>query len=375
MKKQLKFNSNGKFRILLFGDLHEKDDITSPEGKAKFEDMQLLMKTAIAELKPDLAVLMGDVMPDSTTLDEVLERTVKPLADAGIPFAAVLGNHEHDRGFEDSVNTFINNPDSLCVNGTPDIKESFNYNLTIEASNSDKTAFNLWFMDSNNICSDFNISTYDWVHKDQIEWYENKAQELKEQNGGSPVPAVLFQHIPVTEEYLALREAKLWELYQSVRGHAKRKNKRYVGNEKVIGGYVGEDPCAPQVNDGQFESWKKTGDVIGAFFGHDHMNDFTCVVDGITMGQCKTAGFRCYTDGCRSCVRVVDLDEKDLTKLETNVIHFKEFGLKCKCLGPIRRNVNDKQSFLLTVASRVAIGAAAAGGIACIVKLISNHMN
>ncbi len=373
MKKQLKFNADGKFRILLFGDLHEKDDITSPEGKARFNDMQLLMKTAVAELKPDLAVFMGDVMPDCTDLDAVLARIVRPLDEAGIPFAAVLGNHEHDRGFEPSTNAFLSHPNSLCRNCTPHIKDSLNYNLTIKASDSDKTAFNLWFIDSNNLCDDRSISTYDWVHKDQIEWYENKAQQLKEQNGGSAVPAVLFQHIPVTEEYKALREAKIWELYPSVKGHAKRKSKRFVGNENVVAGYVGEDPCAPQVNDGQFESWKKTGDVIGAFFGHDHMNDFTCVVDGITMGQCKTAGFRCYTDGCRSCVRTVDLDEKDLSKLETNVIHFKEFGLKCTCLGPIKRNINDKQSFVLTVASRVAMASVAAAGIYGAVRLIKKR--
>ncbi len=374
MKKQLKFNADGKFRILLFGDLHEKDDATSPEGKAKFEDMQQLMKTAIRELKPDLAVFMGDVMPDAKNLEEVLERIAKPLTDADIPFAAVLGNHEHDRGAEPSIKAFTSHPNSLCYNGTPEKADSMSFNLTIQASDSEKTAFNLWFIDSNNLCEDRNVSVYDWVHKDQIEWYEKKANELKEQNGGKTVPAVLFQHIPVTEEYEALREAKIWELYPSVKGHANRKNKRYVGSEKVIAGYVGEDPCAPQINDGQFASWQKTGDVIGAFFGHDHMNDFTCVVDGITMGQCKTAGFRCYTDGCRSCVRTVDLDEKDLSKLQTNVIHFKEFGLKCKSLGPIKRTINDKQSFVLTVLSRVAMASAAALAVGVAAKLIKKNI-
>ncbi len=373
MKKQLKFNDNGKFRILLFGDLHEKDDVTSPEGKAKFEDMQLLMKTAIAQLKPDLAVFMGDLINDCKDLDTSLDRIVKPLQQAGIPFAAVLGNHEHDRGANATAQALISHPNSLCYNDDENITGDLNYNLTIQARNSDKTAFNLWFIDSNNLCPDKSISTYDWVHKDQIEWYERKAQELKEQNGGKTVPAVLFQHIPVTEEYQALRQAKPWELYPSVKGHAKRKNKRFVGNEKVIAGYVGEDPCAPQVNDGQFESWKKTGDVIGAFFGHDHLNDFTCVVDSITMGQCKTAGFRCYTDGCRSCVRTVDLDENDLTKLVTTVIHFKEFGLKCKSLGPIKRTINDKQSFVLTVASRLAITAAVTGAIITVAEKIKAY--
>ncbi len=376
MKKQLKFNNNGKFRILLFGDLHEKDDVTSPEGKAKFEDMQLLMKTAVARLKPDFAVLMGDAFCDADDSPEAaLERIVKPLTQAGIPFAAVLGNHEHDGDGKGKrfAEVYENHPDCLCCNADPNITGDMNFNLTIKASNSDKTAFNLWFMDSNNLCIAANVSIYDWVHKDQIEWYEKKAEELKAENGGEPVPAIVFQHIPVTEMYEALREAKPWELYQSVKGHANRCDKRYVGNEKVIDGYVGEDPCAPQYNEGQFESWKKTGDVIGAFFGHDHMNDFTCVVDGITMGQCKTAGFRCYTDGCRSCVRVVDINENEPKAIRTKVIHFKEFGLKCKSLGPIRRNINDKQSFVLTVASRAAVGAAVVGLAATAAKIVKLH--
>lgn len=374
MKKQLKFNPDGKFRILLFGDLHEANEMDTPLDQAKFRDMQLLMKTSVEQLKPDLCVLMGDAYCHEYNPAQMLAAIVRPITDAGVPFAAVLGNHEHDRDVAPMVDAYINHPDCLCYNDDPDITGDMNFNLTIEASDSDKTAFNLWFIDSNNCCPAANVSIYDWVHKDQIEWYERKAAELKEKNGGETVPAVLFQHTPVAEERRAFREAKPWELYQSVKGHGKRSNKRYVGNENVIDGYVGEDPCAPEYDEGQFDSWKKTGDIIGAFFGHDHLNDFTCVIDGITMGQCKTAGFRCYTDGCRSCVRVVDLDEKDLHSLETKVIHFKEFGLKCKSLGPIKRTVNDKQSFVLTVASRVAIGAAAVGAAAIAVKQIKKKI-
>lgn len=368
MKKQLKFNPDGKFRILCFGDLHEANEFETENDKAKFEDMQLLMTTAVQRLKPDLAVFMGDTYCSNEIPDEMIARIAKPITDAGIPFAAVLGNHEHDRDEQPVLDAYFAHPDCLCYNDDPNITGNLNYNLTIQASDSDKTVFNLWFVDSNNVCASANVSIYDWVHKDQIEWYERKAAQLAEENGGKPVPAVLFQHTPVAEEYEALREAKPWELYQSVKGHAFRSNKRFVGNEKVVDGYVGEDPCAPQYNEGQFASWKKMGDIRAAFFGHDHLNDFTCFVDGIMMGQCKTAGFRCYTDGCQSCVRVVDIDENEPENVKTKVIHFKEFGLKCKSLGPIKRTINDKQSFVLTVLSRAAIGAAAAGTAAIAAK-------
>ncbi|HBL40648.1 MAG TPA: hypothetical protein DDY98_03385 [Ruminococcaceae bacterium] len=379
MDIQLKCNPGGKFNIMCLGDLHEKADNVTPLGKAKAEDMELLVTTALDCLKPDLVVLMGDTCTDSDNDADVfralVSRVVKPMIDRKIPFAFVMGNHEHDGHREKMiVDTYRNTPYCLVYNDDPSITGNLNYNLLVKSSDGERNAFNLWCIDSNNLCEDESVSVYDWVHKDQIEWYERKAEELKKQNGGTVIPAVLFQHIPVAEEYNAMRPMKPWELYQSVKGHAHWSKCRYVAKENMRG-YLGEGPCAPCHNEGQFESWKKTGDILGAFFGHDHLNDFTCVVDGITMGQCKTAGFRCFTDGCHSCVRLVTLDENEPNKVETEVYHFKEeFGLKCKSLGPIKRTFNDKQSIALTVASRVAMGAAAIGVGAAAVRYIQKRM-
>ena len=55
---------------------------------------------------------------------------------------------------------------------------------------------------------------------------------------------------------------------------------------------LGEGPCPPDVNNGQFTSWVKTGDVIGAVFGHDHINDFVGDVDGIKLIQTRERAFR-----------------------------------------------------------------------------------
>ena len=376
MNKQLKFSSDGKFKMLLLGDLHEKGADT-PEGRAKTEDMLLLLNTSLDVLKPDLVVYMGDICTDfddrvnADNIVPIIERITKPVCERDLPFAIILGNHEHDGKREDElVARYAERPNCLSFNDDPAITGNLNYNLTVASSDSDKPVFNLWFIDSNNVCEDTSVSVYDWVHRDQIEWYEKKAAMLKEQNGGKVLPSIAFQHIPVTEEYKALRYMKPWELYHSVRGHGRWKACRYMPGDSMTG-YLGEGPCAPGFNEGQFESWKKTGDVIGAFFGHDHLNDFTCKVDGIVLGQCKTAGFGCYTDGCRSCVRLVTLDESNLQALETEVYHFKDFGLKCKSLGPIKRTINDKQSIALTVASRAAMGVAAVGGIAFAAKKIS----
>lgn len=368
MNKQLRFNSDGKFRILCFSDLHETNELSNQDDKLKFYDMQLLMKTAVKKYNPDLCVFLGDTYCSNDNHDEMIAKIVKPITDKQIPFAAVLGNHEHDRDEIPLLNAYFSHPYCLCYNDDPQITGNLNYNLTVKSSTGDKTVFNLWFMDSNNICPSANVSVYDWVHKDQIEWYERKTEELKAENGGEIVPAVLFQHIPVTEIYEVLREAKPWEIYQSVAGHAYRSDKRYVATGKVVSGYVGEDPCAPQYNEGQFESWKKTGDIKAAFFGHSHLNDFTGFVDGIMMGQCKTSGFRCNTDGCRSCVRIVEINENEPENIRTKVVHFKELGLKSQSLSPLKRTLNNKQSITMTAITKVAAGAAAIGAAAVTVS-------
>ena len=139
-----------------------------------------------------------------------------------------------------------------------------------------------------------------------------------------------IEHIPVVEEYELLRKAKPWEMWKAVRGYGHLNKNWYVLKDED-NGYLAEGPCPADVNSGQFESWKKMGDIKGAFFGHDHLNDFSGYVDGIYLAQHKTAGFRAYTDGCRSCVRLLTLDENDLGSFEQELRHFKEFGLECEC--------------------------------------------
>ena len=146
-----------------------------------------------------------------------------------------------------------------------------------------------------------------------------------------------------------------------------RAGTRYV-KKPGVEGYLGEGPCSPDYNNGQFESWKKTGDIIGAVFGHDHMNEFTGTVDGITLMQTQTAGFGAYTNGCRSAVRVITLYENDLRHFETRLKHFKEFGLKSQSLGPVFRTLTDRQSINLHIAKNAALALAGAAGVAYAIK-------
>lgn len=360
-KEPLRFK-NGKFKIMLVGDLHESYDMYSDNAANKADDMNALLTKAVEQLNPDLVVYLGDNAgaDNEMQMRSVISRILYPVSVKDIPFAVVFGNHDRECAvsLKDQMRLYNEHDNCYMFNADDTLTGYGNYNLLIKSSTSDDDVFNLWFIDSNNLADDQELSYYDWVHEDQIEWYKKTALELKEKNGGEVIPALLFQHIPVPEEYELLREAKVHEKLDSVPGHRKWSDKNYVLKETVEG-YLGEGPCTPCVNSGQFAAWKEIGDVIGAFFGHDHMNDFAGYVDGIMLAQSKTAGFRPYTDGCRSGVRLITLDENDLKNINTRMYHFKQFGLKAKSLSPYMENVTDRQDMKLKLAGTV-LGAAAA---------------
>ncbi len=373
MAQELKFN-NGKFRIMTLGDLHDKFNSDEKLHRKKREDMHNLIKMGILALKPDLIVLLGDTLTqkdeteDFSVYKESLRDILKPILDSGIPFCYVLGNHEHDPGQEDKiVEAYGEFPSMVGVNDTTAPRGNFNTNILIKNSAGTEDIFNLWFIDSNNLVKDGENTYYDWVHEDQIEWYENKAQSIKDAHGGKTIPAIVFQHIPVMEEYELLRPAKIYEYPLCVEGYGKLSSNKYMLKDGVDG-YLGEGPCTPMENHGQFASWKKVGDVVGAFFGHDHLNDFTGKVDGIMLGQNKTSGFGCYTDGCRSLVRIIDIKEENPRDISSRVYHFKELGLVPTSLGPIESRISDRQSINMHKASYIAAGAAGVAALGALIK-------
>lgn len=363
---KLKFN-NGKFKILLLGDIHEKGDY---KNNKRFTDMHKMFNAALDEYKPDLCVLLGDNCDGKVCKENPEEfrrmfcDLIEPMTRRKIPVAAIMGNHEHDHAVDEKIVEICGGVDGCIMRNetAPDVSGAANFKEIIYSSDGERPVFCLWFIDSNNRYKDKTVSVYDNVHSDQIEWFESESEKLKALNGGCAMPSFVFQHIPVPEEYELFRKPRFWEIPISVKGHSSRSGERFV-KKKGVSGYLGEGPCSPDVNSGQFASWKKVGGVLGAFFGHDHLNDFSGFVDGIFMAQHKTAGFRAYTDGCRCCVRLVTIDENEPEKFTQELKHFKEFGLKCECLGPIFKRITDRQSFYINLFVKIAAALAAIGVI------------
>lgn len=357
----LKFK-DGKFKIMLVGDLHESYGDNSDESRKKSSDVLKLLNKSLDELKPDLVVYLGDIgkADEEDKMRSVISHVTYPVSSRDIPLAIVFGNHDRECNLplERQLELYAQEYDKFyTTDPIPELTGCGNCNVLVKDSKGKKDILNLWFVDSNNLCDNRELSYYDWVHEDQIEWYKNTAEEIKEKNGRT-IPALWFMHIPVPEEYELVREAKTYEIPDAVRGHGTRSKNFYVLKDEVEG-YMGEGPCCSEVNSGVFKAWKETGDVMGAFFGHDHMNDFAGYYDGILLAQNKLAGFRPFTDGCNTGVRLITLDENNVEDIQSKMYYFKDFGLKSESLGPVERNFTDRQVIKIKAASWIAGSVAA----------------
>lgn len=320
----LRFNKDGKFKIMQISDTQ---DIDIPR-----EATIMFMEKALDAEKPDLVVFTGDQLAGGKieTAEGVyagIKAIVQPVVDRGIPFTVVFGNHDSDDGCpvsrDEQFAYYQTFPGCLAYDAVPEMYGTGTHNLPIYASEGNETKFNLWMIDSNDY--DRENGGYDYVHQDQIDWYENtsKALEAKE---GHLVPSIVFQHIIVPEVAELLVDSPFSgenALSKKINGE----NKLLMLKPGKASGILLEFPCPSDTNSGQFASWKARGDVIAATFGHDHINTFVGNVDGIDLVMCPGVTFQSYGRYITRAVRIFELDENDPWSYDTHLYKYTDaFG-------------------------------------------------
>ena len=326
----LKFGSDGKFRILHLTDIHDVDPDMDDDADRKIplaRDIETIntIEKCLDIAKPDLVVFGGDNISGYWQeftydyIEKTIKKIVTPIAERNIPLAIVFGNHDGEAGFHREFQMLIYSEyENFRSNfNDADVYGCGNCCLTIKSSDGSRDAFGIWLIDSNDYVKRPDGSFgYDRVHADQIEWYERRAAQLREANGGEPLPSILFQHMPVQQELDMLTEtAENGENVIDCGG------KLFSFGDKLISGRLRERPCPPDESldaHDQLESWKRMGDVIAAFFGHDHVNDFHINCDGIDLYQTIGCGY--FTYGREHGGRLIILDENDPRRLETETI-------------------------------------------------------
>ena len=319
----LRFGEDGKFRILHICDIQD--------GPALLGITSDFIKAMLDETQPDLVVLGGDNVSGGSCITDgltaiAIDRFMSIFEEEGVAVAMVYGNHDAEglATREDQMKMY-ERYDCFVGCAGEDLTGCGNYNVPIYSNDGENILYNLWMFDSlsynepeenfwENNFYEYDLGGYGAVHKDQIDWYVETSNELKEQNGGQPVPSMMFQHIIVPEIFNALVQVP-------------------EGTEGSVDGWMlpegaegelGEVPCPPQYTNGQFDAAVAQDDVVAMFFGHDHKNSFVVNHNGIDLVTTPGVGFSSYGGDNRG-VRVIDLDVNDLSTYETEVIEWREF--------------------------------------------------
>lgn len=273
----LKFDENGDFTILHLTDWHTVYPM--PEIHKQYA------KEALAASDPDLVVLGGDMSEAST---EDYPAAVKEICDlfieAETPFVITFGNHDYLHGIaiDDMFALYKQYGGEYCLSEdeNPELFGCGTCSLSVYSNDESRVAYEIYCFDSG---CEVEGKGYESVHPEQIEWYQNKAEELKSANGGEYVPSVVFQHIIVQEIFDKLfpvakeNDTKNIEAFDGIA----YKMKAIPNLSNIKDGYLLEKPCPGYYNYGQLDAMSKNGDVRAMFFGHEHSNSFTVEIDGV----------------------------------------------------------------------------------------------
>lgn len=287
MNKELRFNSNGTFKILQFTDIHYTDDNETDHGTWK------LMKKLIQQEKPDFIIATGDTVygPDNV---KHIEKALAPITEAGVPWSFTFGNHDTEEGKgKDILFPIISKlPNCVAYNSDDSISGMGNHYLEVK-NNQGETKWVLFGIDTGMYNSNSQVGGYDYIKEDQISWYKKTIRNL-EQNQ-KVFSALVFMHIALPEYH------ELWAMETC-----------YGEKREGIG-------CA-RVNSGFYAAMQEVGHSKGVFVGHDHLNDFVGELYGITLGYGRATGYNTYSqDDYLKGARVFEIHENNTEDFRTYI--------------------------------------------------------
>ncbi|KAK4788074.1 hypothetical protein SAY86_019393 [Trapa natans] len=290
-QKLLRFGEDGKFKILQVADMHYANGKTTPclnvssaAGCSDLNTTAFLHRIIEAE-KPNLIVFTGDNIYANDTIDTArsLDEAFAPAISSGIPWAAVLGNHDQEGSLsrEGVMKHIVGLNNTLSKLNPPeaDVIDGYgNYNLEVHGAEGsafeNKSVLNLYFLDSGDYSTYHSINGYGWIKLSQQLWFENTSKSLRRAYMSSPpaqnatAPGLAYFHIPL-QEYAMVANMTGVKLEPS-------------------------GISSPSVNSGFFTTMLESGDVKAVFTGHDHLNDFCGECMGIDLCYAGGFGYHAY---------------------------------------------------------------------------------
>lgn len=229
--------------------------------------------------QPDFVVFTGDNVQtfSASNHQRAVDAFTQGVEDRNIPYAVVFGNHDDENGFprESILEMVMQKNNSYAQRGPTTIDGVGNYELAVQApidgvwGSAGSDVFRMYFLDSggypNRTKYPQATSTYDWIKQTQIEYYRNLSLSHSSNGTETPVPAVMFFHIPIPE-------------YDDASTSERRGEK----NERV---------SAPTAHSNLFDNLAELNEVKAVFVGHDHVNEYCYRKQGVQLCYGGGAGF------------------------------------------------------------------------------------
>lgn len=290
------FTTDRDFRIMHLTDIHIGAGFLS----IKKDTMALNAVAAmITAEKPDLVVVSGDItypIPfqagtfNNKTSAQLFAELMEQL---GVYWCLSFGNHDTEVysyfSREDISELYESEkyPHCLFQAGPEDVDGYGNYVVNVRNSKGSITQ-SLIMLDSNSYVKPpnpiKNVWNYDCIHANQIEWYKQTIENLKNENNNVMPKSLAFFHMPL-EEY---RDA--W--YEYIDNGCKD-----TENVKYNEGKAGEVDVIVYNSDynyGFFDAVLEGGSTQGTFCGHDHLNNFSVDYKGIKLTYGYSVDYLAY---------------------------------------------------------------------------------
>lgn len=209
----------------------------------------------------DLIVITGDLTmsPQGPLLFRKLIRFMESFQ---IPWTFVFGNHETDyHTYQDFLNE-IKNTSYLYFKVGPRIENGGVGNFKITFMKNQIPFYHAYFFDSKAEINPnaYDSSTYDYINTNQIDWYVNLIEQDHEES-------IVFMHIPLIQ---------------------------YDVTEGYVGTYNEKQVYHQSKDEGFFDAMVTHQKSKAVFVGHDHLNDFYVMVEGIMLAYGRATGFNGY---------------------------------------------------------------------------------
>lgn len=312
----MKFNADGKFKVMHVTDTHLEDYNVDSSCWA--------IGYACDKEKPDIAVVTGDNVQNCDNPEDTkrfIDKLMTVFQSRNIPVAVTFGNHDSETGAmsrEELMAYYNTYSCSVSVDDGEALSGCGTYNIPVMSSDGEKVKFNLWVFDSNDYDGK---GHYGCVMADQVEWYKKTSDELKAQNGGEKVYSLAFQHIIVPEIYDVLKKADKKVLFSFEHIINDGEYYHFDENQKNYG-TLNETPCSGGENFGQFDAMVEKGDVLAIFSGHDHANAFGVQNQGIDIVNSLSTRYNNERYSTQYGYRMIVIDENDTSVYDTYSVHW-----------------------------------------------------